>query len=241
MKIVVLLSAGRHPLSARPAPVPVEMQAIRLAAELGPPPAGLHVGDDVSAVADALGHGLGRLVILQAGDPAEGDPLPALRDHLVAMPPDLILAGRRGRGGTDSGLLPYRLAQALGWPIIADVVSLEPAQSAIQAGQALPRGARRRLLVPLPCVATIHPAAPPARPFRHAGLRGEVVRHASPPLPPGPPLSPGPAGDLRPYRARPQMIERSETGGRALQGLSAEQAARDILAELRRRNLIKGE
>jgi hypothetical protein len=46
-------------------------------------------------------------------------------------------------------------------------------------------------------------------------------------------------GDLRPYRARPQIIERHETSGRALQGLSAEQAAAEILAELRRLNLVK--
>jgi electron transfer flavoprotein beta subunit len=207
-------------------PVPVEMQAIRMAADLGVGPYGLHVGA-ADAVRDALGHGLSRLLVIQAGNAETQDVLPALLEHLRRLPPELILAGRRGQGGSDTGMLPYRVADALGWPIVADVVKLRRIAGGVLVEQALPRGRRREVQVPIPCVVTVHPAAPAAQAFRHAGLCGEVVMVS------GAPGSPMASAELRPYRMRPKLIAASKQGGQVRSGLSAEQAAAAILAELR--------
>ncbi len=225
----MLISAGRHPVSGRAAPVPVEMQAIRLAGALGAAPYGLHVGADAEAVRDTLGHGLSRLVVLQT---EAGDPCPALVAHFSRLPPDLILAGRRGQGGTDGGLLPYRLAHALGWPILADAATLARDANGLRVEQALPRGARRVVEIKLPCVVTVHPAAPPALPFRYAALRGEIEV-----LPAGP-GTPATEPEPRPYRMRPKIIAQSNSGGTVLAGVSPEAAAQAIVTELRRLKML---
>jgi len=231
MRAVVLLSSGRHPASARPAPVQVEMQAIRLASDLGMPPYGLHVGQDEAPVRDALGHGLSRLVVLQTADP---DPLEALRAHFADVPPDVIFAGRRGQGGSDTGLLPYRLAHRLGWPIVADIARLSRSATVLRAEQVLPRGDRRIIEAPLPCIFTVHPAAAPALPFRYAGLRGDIVVR---PYSAATPVTEAHSADLRPYRARPKIMAQTAGGGRVMAGVSPEAAASAVIAELRRLKL----
>ncbi len=227
MRSVVLLSAGRHAVSGRPMPVPVEMQAIRLACDLGAAPYGLHVGADPASVRDALGHGLPRLVVVQGGDL-----LPALLDYLQRIPPDLIFAGRRGQGGSDSGMLPYRLAHKLGWPIIADVAHIMRGDDGWDVEQVLPRGNRRVVRITLPCVVTVHPAAPTPRPFCYAGLHGEVELLA------GTASEETATPELRPYRSRPRMMQQATAGGRLFSNLSPEAAAETIVEELRRLKIL---
>ncbi|QIB33361.1 electron transfer flavoprotein subunit beta [Ancylobacter pratisalsi] len=251
--IVVLLSAGRHPVSGRHCPVPVELQAIGLGHMLcgtGAADAitGLHAGPGTPALADALGHGLARLVHLETG--GEDDPLPSLIAALREEAPALILAGRAGQGGEDTGTLPYALARALSLPIVADAVALKsgPLPGTLQVEQALPRGARRRLVVRLPAVITVHPAAPAPRPFAFAArTRGEVEQR---PGVPSPRNAPAQAIEERPYRPRPRLIAKSAAGASAAERLKAateaasgggrllvdpapEEAAREILAHLR--------
>lgn len=253
MKIAVLLSAGRHKVSGRPAPVPVELQALRLAVDLGGAVTGLHAGPEIGPLTDALGHGLGHLVHLRT--PAETDPTAALTAALEAGGYDLILAGRAGQGGEDSGLLPYTLARALGRPVLADAAALalgaEPGTLSVE--QALGRGARRRLVVRLPALVTVHPAAPAPLPFAFAGVRRghvetqEIVSTSAAPR----------AVDERPYRPRPKLIAKAAAGASAAERLKAatvaasgggkllvdpapEDAAREILAHLRALGLIAG-
>ncbi len=145
MRAVVLLSAGLHPVSGQPAPVPVEAQAIRLALGLGAEVSGLHAGAEEVPIRDHLGRGLQEIALLPL--PASGDPLDVLTEALHAGAPDLVLAGRRGSGGTDSGLLPYRLARALAWPVVADAAALGRDDDLLAVEQALPRGRRRRVRV----------------------------------------------------------------------------------------------
>lgn len=242
MNIVILLSAGRHPRSGAPRPVPVELQAVALACAL--PDAtisGLHAGTADDAVRDALAHGLSRVTILRI-DPLI-DPLPALVAALTTTPPDLILAGRRGLGGTDSGVLPYRLAHALSWPIVADAIAIAPALAPVNQPatlaitQALPRGARRRILVARPAIVTIHEAAPPARPFTHRARRTGIV--TTQPGTTGPnTASPATAipAETRLYRARPRLIApaTASTGGRLMLDPTPDAAAAAILAYLAR-------
>ena len=257
MKIALLLSAGRHKVSNRPAPVPVELQALRLAVELagtsGGTVTGLHAGPEIGPLTDALGHGLGRLVHLRT--PAEADPIPALTAALEAGGYDLILAGRSGQGGEDSGLLPYTLARALRRPILADAAALAPGvePGTLSVEQALGRGARRRLVVRLPALVTVHPAAPGPLPFAFAGVRrGHVETQEIAAAVPAPR-----AVEERPYRPRPKLIAKAAAGASAAERLKAatvaasgggkllvdpapEDAAREILAHLRALGLIAG-
>lgn len=245
MKIVVLLSAGRHPASGAPRPVPVELQAIGLARALpGAEIVGLHAGVADAAVADALGHGLASITVLLM---AAGDPLPALAAELAAMQPDLVLAGRRGTGGADTGMLPYRLARALGMTIVADAMAVASEGENLAVVQALPRGARRRVVARLPALVTVHEAAPAALPYVHrARLAGRIAEK------PGiGAFVPALEVEIRPYRARPKLIgdggsggsaedrlraatEAASAGGRLMVGPTADEAAEAILAYVRR-------
>ncbi|HUC18223.1 MAG TPA: electron transfer flavoprotein subunit beta [Acetobacteraceae bacterium] len=226
MKILVLLSAGRHFASGAPRPVPVELQAIALGRALvddqGGSVSGLHAGRVDPSVADALGHGLDDITVLCIG--AEDDPLPALAAEIMACAPDLVLAGRRGLGGSDSGLLPYRLARSCARPIAADAVSIAPQGERIGVVQFLPGGRRRRVELKIPAVVTVHEAAPPARNFVYrARLAGTIEEK---------PGAGAPAAwmaiEARPYRARPRLIGEGGMGGSAEERLRAATETRSV-------------
>ncbi|MBH0237377.1 adenine nucleotide alpha hydrolase family protein [Methylobrevis albus] len=253
MKVLVLLSAGRHPASGRAGPVPVELAAVRLGASLGGADlAGLHAGPDADAVADALGHGLARLHLQPLAPDA--DPLGALEAAVRRLAPDLVLAGNRGQGGEDAGLLPYALAARLGRPIVADAVALASDGDGLVAEQALGRGARRRVELALPAVVTVHPSAPPPLPFAFGRRRSGTIER----LPAFAADAPAPAAPFeeRPYRKRPKLIakaaagasaadrlkaatEAASGGGRVLVAPDPAEAAAEILAHLRAIGVLK--
>jgi electron transfer flavoprotein beta subunit len=225
MKIVALLSAGLHPVSGRPCPVRVEAQAIGLGRTLGPV-IGLHSGAPNAPVADYLGYGLDRLIVL--GLLPGSDPVPALVAKLKQLQPDLILAGRRGQGDSDTGLLPYRVAHALGWPLVADAASVEVDGGRLVVDQARPGGERRRVSLAGPAILTSHPSAPSPPGFSAAAARrigverevGLVVSATEPDIP------------EHPYRRRPRLIRRVSGGGKLVLDIAADQAAAEILAYL---------
>ena len=250
MRIAVLLSTGLHPVSGRPCPVPVELQAVRLAVDLashlGGEIAGLHAGPDATMLRDALGHGLPRLDHIAL--PRGSDPAPSLTAKLREIGPTLILTGRIGQGGEDTGTLPYALARALGLPIIADAVRLAPGpeDGTLTVEQALPKGARRRVVVKLPAIVTVHPAAPAPLPFAFGVARRGVIETMQGVEAPQPEST----IEQRPYRKRPKLIvtsaagtsaadrlkaatEIASTGGKLLVHPAPEEAAREILAHLR--------
>jgi electron transfer flavoprotein beta subunit len=70
--------------------------------------------------------------------------VPALVAAVMDDPPDFVIAGRRAEGGAGTGMVPYAVAAALGWPIAADAVALRPVRdegaAALEVEQALPRG-----------------------------------------------------------------------------------------------------
>jgi electron transfer flavoprotein beta subunit len=251
VRIVVLLSVGRHPVSGRTCPVRVEAQGVRLAAGLGGEVLGLHAGPDEVPLREHLGAGLADLVILE--QPAEADPVPALVAALRELRPDLILAGRRAQGQDDTGLLPYAVAKALEVPIVTDAASVAVADGTLAVEQALPRGERRRITSRLPALVTIHPAAPPPLPFAFGAVRrGRLTRKPGSGAPVAAPW------DLseRPYRKRPRLIARSAAGasaadrlkaatetatggGRVLVDPTPEAAAAEILTYLREIGVLK--
>jgi len=230
VKAIVLLSAGIHPRSGAPMPVPVELQAIAMAQRFGCDIIGLHAGPSSATVADCLGHGLSRIIHLQIGQ--TDDPLAALTAEIAEHNPDFVLAGRRGQGGADSGLLPYSLAHACGMPIAADAVALEAGGAVVQA---LPRGAKRRLVLRLPAVITVHDSAPPALPFVHKQrLAGAII------VKPGiASAAPAFVYNDRPYRRRPKLIGSAQksAGGKFMLHPTPEEAAAAILDYLEKLNI----
>lgn len=264
MKIAVLLSAGRHPVSGAAVLPRLEAQAIRIAARLGEAygmvdgagaPFGLHAGPDAAAVADALGQGLGRIEHVPLADGA--DPVPALAARLIATAPDLVLAGRRGQGGDESGIVPYAIADALNRPLIVDVVAVAPGDEAgtLRLDQSLGRGALRRVIVRGPVVATVHPDAPAPLAFAFGrARRGTLVSLGPAAAPASGPVIPV---EERPYRRRPKVVKGAPAGGSAAERLKAatgesgaaasgrllvdpdpEEAAREILIYLRRIGVV---
>lgn len=185
MRTLVLLSDARHPVSGRPHLSRLETQAIGLAASLDPAARGLHAGSGEDAVRAGLGHGLAGLDVIETQD--EADPLPALVGFLADAlgggdAPELILAGRRGEGGFETGLVPYLVAERLGLPIVADAVAIRPGEmpGTLVVDQAMAKGARRRVTVRLPAVVTVHPLSPPPRPFAYGPMRRGTIRRHSP-------------------------------------------------------------
>ena len=247
MRIAVLLSAGRHPVSGTPVLPRLEAQAVRLAAGLGEA-VGLHAGPDAAAVADALGQGLGRIEHLHLAEGA--DPVPALAARLGTLAPDLVLAGRRGQGGPESGMVPYALAEALNLPLIPDVVAASAGEGTLRLDQSLGRGALRRLVVRGPVVVTVHPDAPAPLAYAYGRARRGTVEAVT--LAPAAASVPEIAVEERPYRRRPKLVKGAPAGGSAAERLKAatgesgavasgrvlvepdpEDAAREILAYLR--------
>ncbi|ALN72921.1 hypothetical protein [Aureimonas sp. AU20] len=169
MRIAVLLSASLHPVSGQPALSRVEAQAVTLGLELRGELFGFHAGPNLDAARAALGHGLQRLVHLPL--PEGADPVPVLGAELARFQPDLVLAGPRSVGGDETGLVPYRLAEALDMPILADAVDLRPTSDGFEVASALPKGERLMTRQSGPLVLTLHPAAPAARAYAFAQER----------------------------------------------------------------------
>jgi electron transfer flavoprotein beta subunit len=194
-------------------PVPVELQAIALALRLGCELVGIHAGQRSPAIEDCLGQGLEEIILLRIGP--DDDPLAAITAEIAAQKPDLVLAGRRGQGGSDTGMLPYHLAHASEMPIAADAVALAVEAGGLAVVQALPRGARRRLVMRLPGLVTVHESAPPALPFVFRNrLLGRIAEK------PGAAMAAAKiAFDERPYRRRPKLL--GATGGSAEERLRA--------------------
>lgn len=164
LKVAALVSIGQHPLSRRERRADQDARALQLALSLSPElPSLIHVGSAQSEALRAyLGMGLTELTVLKAD--ADADAVLALVEHLRDQDLNIVLTGVRAECGEGSGLLPYAVADQLGWPMVPRIVSVVSiADGYAEVWQALPRGQRRALRVPLPFVASVDPAAEPAR------------------------------------------------------------------------------
>jgi electron transfer flavoprotein beta subunit len=212
----------------------------------------VHAGDpQASVLRDYMGMGVAELTVFKL--PPEADALPALTAYFEKLKLDLILLGLRGEGGEDSGLLPYQLAEALGLPVVANVVELTAQGNSARLLQALPRGQRRAVMTPLPCVAAVDWAAPAPRQSAFGlARRGRIVVEKSAIV-----MDAARAGwEQQPARKRPKRLkvvkaksaaERFQAatgvqggGGKILHSEDPRQAAQAIYDYLRAEGVVKG-
>jgi electron transfer flavoprotein beta subunit len=178
LEVAVLLSVGRHPASGRAVRADLDARALELALGLtdGARVHAIHAGDPGEpALRDYLGMGLAELTVLAARD---CDVAAALMAYLGRLRPAIVLAGSRAECGEASGMLPYRLAHALGSQLIANAVSITPLGATARVVQALPRGGRRALHAELPLTLTVERAAPAARMSAYGVARRGRIRTA---------------------------------------------------------------
>ena len=215
--VAVLLSAGRHPVSGRGRRAPGDARALELALQLSEPRV-IHAGDPaMPSLREYFGMGLDAVTVLDL--PSEADPVSALIRHLEAAQPDLLMTGCRAENGEDSGMVPYIVAEALGFamvPGVAEIISIN--DGAVRLLQALPRGQRRAIIVPLPLVATIDMAAPPPRQSAFAmARRGRIDIVAAEAVSDGERAH----WEKRPARRRPRRLGVPASGLSAAERLSA--------------------
>ena len=128
-KVVVLVSVGRHPLTGRARRAGLDARAVEAALALGRggQPHLLHAGGAAEGTEQALrgylGMGVDAIELLRL--PEHADAAPALERRLRELAPGLVLCGVRSETGESSGLLPYVLAENLGWSMVTGVVSVE--------------------------------------------------------------------------------------------------------------------
>ena len=176
---VALVSIGAHPASGRARRAEQDARAVELGLELaGDSLHVLHAGNPHEPALRAyLGMGLDELHVLE--QPGGADAVPVLRDYIREAGVQLVLTGSQAETGEGSGMLPFLLAEHLGWPLIVGLAQVESIESGVALVlQALPRGQRRRLKVRLPFLATVDNAAPKPRQSAYGpAQRGELAAH----------------------------------------------------------------
>lgn len=156
-QIVVLVRQMRHPVSGKWVREPADAQAVALALQTVPAEQVqlLCVGALEPAVAaDYFAQGATRLDVLAATT----DIAAWLRQQ-SKEPAMLLLMGQSAQADATDPVLPYALAQQLGWLCLRDVGAVQSAYTGWQLQQVLPKGARRRWNVSAPAVLGIHPSA----------------------------------------------------------------------------------
>lgn len=176
LNVVSLVSVGRHPQSGRARRADQDGRAVELGLKLVAKALSVvHVGDpDDPVLRQYAGMGLPSMTILKQDKST--DAVPVLSQFLQQEKVDIVLTGVRAESGESSGMVPYLLAHALGWPVVArvaDIVSVKDGEA--QVLLALPRGQRRAVSVKLPFIASVDHAAETARQSAFAlGLRASI-------------------------------------------------------------------
>jgi electron transfer flavoprotein beta subunit len=171
-RIAVLVSVGIHPVSGAARYSRNDAAALEIARTLARTHRAsldvVHAGDPTNpALTDYLALGAERIDVLACGD--GDDAVPALAKHLQGC--DLVLTGTRAEGAYDTGMLPYRVAAALGYPLVGSAVDVSVDKGHATVRQFLPKGLRRRIDAALPAVVAVHPLANAAPRYAYARSR----------------------------------------------------------------------
>ncbi|WP_273825823.1 electron transfer flavoprotein subunit beta [Pseudomonas asplenii] len=252
--VISLVSIGAHPTSGRARRAEQDARAVELGLQLaGDNLQVVHAGDVAEPALRAyLGMGLSEMRVLE--QPAGADALPVLTDYLRDAGAQLVLTGSQAETGEGSGMLPFLLAENLGWPLVVGLAEVESITAGVaQVLQALPRGQRRRLKVRLPFLATVDNAAPKPRqsaygPAQRGVLQAEEVEVLEDEL--------FTSAQLQPAKPRPKRLKvikaksgadrmkaatakASGGGGQVLKGVSAEAGAEAILKLLIEEGVVR--
>ncbi|KPA87375.1 electron transfer flavoprotein beta subunit [Pseudomonas asplenii] len=252
--VISLVSIGAHPTSGRARRAEQDARAVELGLQLaGDNLQVVHAGDVAEPALRAyLGMGLSEMRVLE--QPAGADALPVLTDYLRDVGAQLVLTGSQAETGEGSGMLPFLLAENLGWPLVVGLAEVESITAGVaQVLQALPRGQRRRLKVRLPFLATVDNAAPKPRqsaygPAQRGVLQAEEVEVLEDEL--------FASAQLQPAKPRPKRLKvikaksgadrmkaatakASGGGGQVLKGVSAEAGAEAILKLLIEEGVVR--
>lgn len=250
----VLVSAGRHPVTGIARACRGDAIALALGLQLaGDALRVVHAGPaSEPSLQDYLAHGAGSVeaIVLSSGQELVHALLPALRDV------DVLFTGSRTETGAGSGLVPYALAQALGRPMIANVLEAKVERGRITVRQYLPKGKRRRISVAMPVILAVHPLANVELTYAYARRQsGRIVKvevetaaPATEPLPPEPAwrIEDGPRRPLQ-LKAREKLsgharmqaaISQVSKSGRVVNDGDSVGKAQVILAYLRDHRLI---
>ncbi|AYC33189.1 electron transfer flavoprotein subunit beta [Pseudomonas cavernae] len=221
LNIITLVSIGAHPTSGRARRAEQDARAVELGLRLaGERLQVLHAGDPADEALRAyLGMGLAEIAVLE--QPKHADALPVLTEYLRDAGAQLVLTGSQAETGEGSGMLPFLLAEQLGWPLVVGLAEVESVENGVaQVLQALPRGQRRRLRVRLPFLASVDNAAPAARqsafgPARRGLLKAQEVALVADAL-----LG---EAQLQPARPRPKRLKviKAKTGAERMKAATA--------------------
>ncbi|MFC0267233.1 electron transfer flavoprotein subunit beta [Kushneria aurantia] len=256
-RVAVLVSVGRHPVTGRPRRADQDARAVELALGLEQADtrllhAGRHDDDSDSALRGYLGMGFDSLELIEQN--ADADVVPALVEALRTQSPRLVLTGAHAETGEGSGMLPWLLAEALGWPVVGGLAAIEKIErDTATLLQALPRGRRRRLRVRLPFVATVDQSAAPARqsafgPARRGGFEAVAKESRADEL--------QAVWQVAPARKRPARLKVVKSGsardrfkaaaaksggggGKVLEDATPDQGAEAIMALLREEGVLR--
>jgi electron transfer flavoprotein beta subunit len=177
VNVVSLVSVGRHPQSGRSRRADQDARAVELGLKLaGKKLTLVHAGDPENPVLrQYAGMGLDAFTVLR--QKSYSDVLPIIGNFLTENNAHVVLMGIRAESGESSGMLPYLLAEKLGWPLlsrVADILRVENGKADVLL--ALPRGQRREVTVSLPFIAAVDNAAKDARQSAYGpGIRASIT------------------------------------------------------------------
>ena len=259
MKIAVLVSVGRHPVSGGARYSRNDAAALTLALSLAKQHNAtldvLHAGDPSNpALQEYLALGARSVEVLALPDAGDGqaDASAPLAARLQGY--DLVLTGTRAEGAFDSGMLPYRVANALNIPLVGAAVDVALQSGSAQVRQFMPKGLRRRVEVQLPALVAVHPMANATPTYAYARLREGTIRPVTISAKGASSDAAAPAWTIRPASAKPVRLAAAEKrsgharmlsatttesrgGSVVIEGSSVEKA-QVILAYLREHQLV---
>lgn len=178
-RIAVLVSVGHHRVSGASCYSRNDAAALEIARTLAKQHGArlevLHAGDASNpALTDYLALGAPRVDVLACSD--SDDAAALLADRLRGVP--LVVTGTRAEGAYDTGMLPYRLADALDYALVDSALDLAVESGRLAVTQFLPKGFRRSVDAALPCVVAVHPQAAVTPRYAYArSVEGSIERH----------------------------------------------------------------